>query len=124
MVPTVRVVITFTKFVDLPPVEQFYTPFSSPRQLANGGGDDNFESHYSSLPSCSSSSSSSSSSTWLRRSSSHSAAGSTTKQNHRCLWSTTQDETDPFAIPSGYTWARSDDKSSKLKKSKSTRKSK
>lgn len=124
VVPTVRVVITFTKFVDLPPVEQFYTPFSSPRQLANGGGDDNFESHYSSLPSCSSSSSSSSSSTWLRRSNSHSAAGSTTKQNHRCLWSTTQDETDPFAIPSGYTWARSDDKSSKLKKSKSTRKSK
>lgn len=124
MVPTVRVVITFTKFVELPPVEQFYTPFSSPRQLANGEREDPSESHCSSLPSCSSSSSSSSSSTWLRRSSSHSAAGLTAKQSQRCSWSAAQDEVDPFAIPSGYTWARSDDKSSKLKRSKSTRKSK
>ncbi|XP_023517113.1 ankyrin repeat domain-containing protein 13C-like [Cucurbita pepo subsp. pepo] len=118
VVPTVRVVITFTKFVELPPAEQFYTPLSSPRQLANGGRDDPSESR------CSSSSSTSSSSTWLRRSSSHSAAGSTGKQNQRCSWSAAQDEIDPFAIPSGYTWAKSEDKSSKMKRSKSTRKSK
>ncbi|XXG72988.1 hypothetical protein AAC387_Pa07g1973 [Persea americana] len=33
VVPTVRVVVTFTKFVDLQPAEQFFTPMSSPRQL-------------------------------------------------------------------------------------------
>lgn len=33
VVPTVRVVVTFTKFIDLQPAEQFFTPMSSPRQL-------------------------------------------------------------------------------------------
>ncbi|PON43925.1 Ankyrin repeat domain-containing protein [Parasponia andersonii] len=121
VVPTVRVVITFTKFVELQPVDQFYTPFSSPRHLAYGGRSQSEEeqkshSHYSSLPS---SSSASSTSTWLRRNSSQS--GSASKQQRSA---TVAQETDPFAIPSGYTWTSVDDKSRKMKKSKSTRKSK
>ncbi|KAH7545741.1 hypothetical protein FEM48_Zijuj01G0126000 [Ziziphus jujuba var. spinosa] len=127
VVPTVRVVITFTKFVELQPTEQFYTPFSSPRHLFHGGGGGRSQSeevgksqsNYSSLPPSSSSSSSSSTTTWLRRNGSQS--GSTSKQQ-RCA--AMAQESDPFAIPSGYTWTSIDDKSRKMKKSKSTRKSK
>lgn len=129
VVPTVRVVITFTKFVELPPTEQFYTPLSSPRHFGGlvgsraGISDDDKKSdtHYSSLPP-SSSSSSSTSTSWLRRNSSQAAS----KQHHRHSSSVgrQQQQADPFAIPSGYTWTSVDDKSSKMKKSKSVRKSK
>ncbi|KAL5578832.1 hypothetical protein UlMin_011274 [Ulmus minor] len=115
VVPTVRVVITFTKFVELQPIEQFYTPLSSPRHFFYGGRNQSeeeqkLESHYSSAPS------SSSSSSWLRRNSSQSSVSATSK--------VIAQETDPFAIPNGYTWTSVDDKSRKMKKSKSTRKSK
>ncbi|XWS19406.1 hypothetical protein CRYUN_Cryun31cG0012700 [Craigia yunnanensis] len=123
VVPTVRVVITFTKFVELPSTEQFYTPLSSPRHFSYGGGrcqteeDQKSDKHNSSLPS---SSSSWSSTAWLRRSNSQSVSAS--KQH--CYSSSMAQQADPFAIPSGYTWTSVDDKSSKMKKSKSTRKSK
>lgn len=125
VVPTVRVVITFTKFVELQPTELFYTPLSSPRHFFHGGGgrssqseeDHKSQSNYSSLPS----SSSSSSSTWLRRNSSQS--GSASKQQQQRSVAMAQDS-DPFVIPSGYTWTSIDDKSRKMKKSKSTRKAK
>ncbi|KAG5039078.1 hypothetical protein AAZX31_07G242600 [Glycine max] len=109
VVPTVRVVITFTKFVELQPLEQFYTPFSSPRHLllsASRGGD---EQQSKAENRCSSSSSS----TWLRRNNSVS-------NKQRCMAL----DSDPFAIPAGYTWTSVDDKSRKMKKSKSVRKSK
>ena len=126
VVPTVRVVITFTKFVELPAVEQFYTPLSSPRLFGGHGGgrvgsSDESDTHYTSLPS-SSSSSSSKSTTWLQRNSSQSAS-----KQHRHSSSVRgqhQLQSDPFSIPSGYTWTSVDEKSTKLKKSKSTRKSK
>ena len=126
VVPTVRVVITFTKFVELQPVEKFYTPLSSPRHFYYGGRsqaeeEHKSQSHCSSLPS-SSSLSSSSTSTWLRRNSSQS--GSASKQQQQGAAAVAQDTTDPFAIPSGYTWTSVDEKSKKMKKSKSTRKSK
>ena len=131
VVPTVRVVITFTKFVELPAVEQFYTPLSSPRLFGGHGGgrvgsSDESDTHYTSLPSSSSSSSTSSkSTTWLQRNSSQSAS-----KQHRHSSSVRgeqqqqQLQSEPFAIPSGYTWTSADEKSTKLKKSKSTRKSK
>lgn len=124
VVPTVRVVITFTKFVELQPVEQFYTPLSSPRHFFYGGRsqseeDHKSQSHYSSLPS------SSSSSTWLRRSYSQSGGSASKQQQQQQQRSAAvAQDTDPFAIPSGYTWTSADDKSKKMKKSKSTRKSK
>ncbi|KAL5773301.1 hypothetical protein ACOSP7_012896 [Xanthoceras sorbifolium] len=125
VVPTVRVVITFTKFVELQSTEQFYTPLSSPRHFLRGQSEEDQKSdtHYSSFPS---SSSSWSSSSWLRRSGSQSAS----KQQQRCSSSSSslaqqQFEQDPFAIPSGYTWTSIEDKSSssKMRKSKSVRKS-
>ncbi|KAE7995412.1 hypothetical protein FH972_000213 [Carpinus fangiana] len=131
VVPTVRVVITFTKFVELQPTEQFYTPFSSPRHLLHGGrgGEEEHksEARHSSLPSSSSSSSSSSSalsSMWLRRSNSQSVSASKQQQQQQRGSAPGEQESDPFAIPSGYTWTSVDDKSRKMKKSKSTRKSK
>ncbi|GMJ14584.1 hypothetical protein like AT1G62050 [Hibiscus trionum] len=121
VVPTVRVVITFTKFVELHSTEQFFTPLSSPRYFSNGGvgrgqteEDHKSDKHNSLLPS-------SSMTAWLRRSTSQSV--STSKQQQQRSSSTAQ-QSDPFAIPSGYTWTNVDDKSGKLKKSKSTRKSK
>lgn len=107
MVPTVRVVITFTKFVELQPVETFYTPLSSPRQFVNARGSEEESTSggdnggYFSL-----------SSSWLRGGSSgrHQQSGRKT--------------TDPFAIPSGYVLSSFDEKNRKLKKSKSSRRTK
>ncbi|KAL0363215.1 UNVERIFIED_CONTAM: Ankyrin repeat domain-containing protein 13C-B [Sesamum calycinum] len=110
VVPTVRVVITFTKFVELQPVEKFYTPLSSPRQFGNGRGSekesrsgDNGSSYLSF-----------SSSSWLR-------GGS---QQHQQSSSSGREVVDPFAIPSGYSWSSFDEKKRKMKKSKSTRRTK
>lgn len=114
VVPTVRVVITFTKFVELQPVEKFYTPFSSPRHLIATDNDDeqpNPESRYSSFTS-----------SWLRRNNSQSGS-SRSKQQQKS--SSGPLDLDPFVIPEGYAWSNSgDDKSKKLNKSKSMRKSK
>ncbi|XWS12846.1 hypothetical protein CRYUN_Cryun37aG0125500 [Craigia yunnanensis] len=125
VVPTVRVVITFTKFVELQSTEQFYTPLSSPRHFSYGGGrgqteeDQKSDKHNSSLPS---SSSSWSSTAWLRRSNSQSVSAS--EQQQQRTSSSMAQQADPFAIPSAYNWTSVDDKSSKMKKSKSTRKPK
>lgn len=112
VVPTVRVVITFTKFVELQPLEQFFTPFSSPRHLLGADDDDDDqqrpESHRSS---------SWTSSTWLRRNNSQSGS-----KQQRSLGAM---DSDPFAIPAGYTWTNNkDDMSRKMNKSKSVRRSK
>ncbi|XP_057960624.1 uncharacterized protein LOC131152784 [Malania oleifera] len=129
VVPTVRVVITFTKFVDLQPTEQFYTPFSSPGHFLQGGREPAEDQSrqtesassgwYSSFPSSSSSTSTSAvpAPSWLRRSNSHA-------KQHRLPPQQQQQQSDPFAIPSGYAWTSIDDKNRKMKKSKSTRKSK
>lgn len=107
VVPTVRVVITFTKFVELQPVEKFYTPLSSPRQFVNGRGSEeestsgDNDSYFSF------------SSSWLRD-------GSQLRQSS----SSGQGAVDPFAIPSGYSWSSFDEKNRKMKKSKSTRRTK
>ncbi|GMH05302.1 hypothetical protein Nepgr_007142 [Nepenthes gracilis] len=113
VVPTVRVVITFSKFVELQPIELFYTPVSSPRHLNNRPGEQ-AESRYTSCTS----SSSSNASGWLRRSNSR---RSTDKKPQQCSEAL---QSDPFTIPSGYTWTSLDSKNHKMRKSKSVRKSK
>ncbi|KAL0398776.1 UNVERIFIED_CONTAM: Ankyrin repeat domain-containing protein 13C [Sesamum radiatum] len=82
VVPTVRVVITFTKFVELQPVEKFYTPLSSPRQFLNG-----------------------------RESEEESRSGDNGSQHHQQGSSSSGREAtvDPFAIPSGYSWSSFDE---------------
>ncbi|GMI91467.1 hypothetical protein like AT1G62050 [Hibiscus trionum] len=112
VVPTVRVVITFTKFVELRSTDQFYTPLSSPSLFSHGGGrgqaaeDPNSDNNNN---------------PWFRQSNGRSVSMSKHQQQQRGS-SSTAHLADPFAIPSGYTWTSVDDKCSKLKKSKSTRK--
>ncbi|WJZ95873.1 hypothetical protein VitviT2T_014611 [Vitis vinifera] len=128
VVPTVRVVITFTKFVELQSTEQFYTPLSSPRYFGHGGraqsehSDTQHQSFSSSSTSTSTSTSTSSASAWLRRSNSQANSGS---KNHHQRGPGPQ-QSEPFAMPNGYTWTSiiDDNKSRKLKKSKSMRRSK
>lgn len=123
VVPTVRVIITFTKFMDLQPVEQFYTPLSSPRHLipgrSNGDQQQKKKQQKENNNNSASSSSSSTSSSWLRRSNS----SLLNKQNQRC---SSAHQIDPFVIPTDYTWTSIDDdtKDQKMKKSKSIKKSK
>ncbi|KAL6657966.1 hypothetical protein ACP70R_005746 [Stipagrostis hirtigluma subsp. patula] len=106
VVPTVRVVITFTKFVPLVEPEEFFTPMSSPSLLASPGPGSIMakpDTHKSS---------------YLRWSSKNSRSKSVNL-------SQVADNTDPFTIPSDYTWVNSlgsksqDKKSSKCKKGKS-----
>jgi hypothetical protein len=101
--------------VDLQPVEKFYTPFTSPRHLIASDNDDeqqNPETNYSSFTS-----------SWLRRNNSQSGSSRINKQQQKSTSGAL--ELDPFVIPEGYTWSNSgDDKSKKLNKSKSLRRSK
>lgn len=107
VVPTVRVVITFTKFVELQPVEQFFTPFSSPRHLS-GNDDDSTDGGDISF----------SSKSWLSRGGNRSCS---TSQQESC----NGQQGDPFAIPGNYIWSSFDEKNSrKMKKCRSTRRSK
>ncbi|CAI0468337.1 unnamed protein product [Linum tenue] len=98
VVPTVKVVITFTKFVELPPVDRFYTPLSSPNVLGDGDEKKEEESQYSSAASRWSSS------TWLRRNSDVQSSNSKQHQQQAKSSSAPQAAIDPFSIPSGYTW--------------------
>ncbi|KAK1261258.1 hypothetical protein QJS04_geneDACA018012 [Acorus gramineus] len=74
VVPTVRVVITFSKFVDLQSSEQFFTPPSSPRDLPSSLEEE--EEHH------------------------HHCPGSAASVHPMTL----EEEDDPFTIPSDYTW--------------------
>ncbi|XP_043689136.1 ankyrin repeat domain-containing protein 13C-like [Telopea speciosissima] len=116
VVPTVRVVITFTKFVEMQPTEEFFTPASSPGQWV---GEGRYSTSVSSSSSASSSSSSSSYS-WLGRNN-NAAQPATASKQRSC---SAAQQLDPFAIPSDYTWTSMDDKSRKMKKSRSTKKAK
>lgn len=113
VVPTVRVLITFTKFVELQPLEeQFFTPFSSPRHLFNGrgtacGDEDDDDNDVKGIPRASVSSSV----PWL--SSSGSRSGILTQK-------VTPQVADPFVVPIGYAWSSFDEKGKKMKKSKSS----
>nr|GEY16594.1 ankyrin repeat domain-containing protein 13C [Tanacetum cinerariifolium] len=103
VVPTVRVMITFTKFVELPPLEeQFFTPFSSPRHLFSGRGDDDEDDSVSSR---------------FSRSGSRSGLLTNNKVPQKVI---PQVAADPFGVPIGYSWTSFDEKGKKLKKSKST----
>ncbi|KAL5715402.1 hypothetical protein ACHQM5_017228 [Ranunculus cassubicifolius] len=104
VLPAVRVVVTFTKFVELQPLEQFHTPLSSPGNFVDDSDSDVEQQspHYKS-------------SSWLRKTNSHLGKKRTPLPS----------DVDPFSIPSDYSWASVDqDKTPKMKNSRSTKKSK
>lgn len=110
VVPTIRVVITFTKFEELPPSEEFCTPPSSPAHLQDLIAKESQNTQESS----------NSWFQWIKGSHSrNTAAVPASPDNHP------KEVQDPFAIPSDYTWTTIDAKKRQMKEKKSkTRKGK
>ncbi|KAJ6820078.1 ankyrin repeat domain-containing protein 13C-like [Iris pallida] len=97
IVPTIRVLITFTKFEELPPFDEFATPLSSPTNFQDSKGKDieSSSSWYS----------------WVRGS----RGGQSTDSSESRSW---KDEVDPFHIPPDYTWIDANEKKRRMKAKK------
>ncbi|XP_022158523.1 uncharacterized protein LOC111024993 isoform X2 [Momordica charantia] len=95
IVPTIRVLVTFTKFEELQPVEEFATPPSSP---------DHFQDFK-----VKESEGSSSWASWMRGS--RGGQSSDSDSLHK-------DEFDPFHIPPDYTWVDANEKKRRMKAKK------
>ncbi|GLT95087.1 hypothetical protein SLE2022_127920 [Rubroshorea leprosula] len=100
IVPTIRVLVTFTKFEELQPMEEFSTPLSSPAH---------FQDARSKEPEASTSWIS-----WMRGSR---GGQSSDSDSHRF-----KDEADPFQIPSDYTWIDANEKKRRMKAKKARNK--
>nr|VDC65489.1 unnamed protein product [Brassica rapa] len=108
VIPTVKVVVTFSKFVPLRPIDQFYTPLSSPRHLSAAVEDqcDVESEETSDIGTSTSSRSSFSTSSWRRLS-----ITGTGKSAQRRLEEEQAQMVDPFSIATGYKWTSNSDKS-------------
>ncbi|GMH10486.1 hypothetical protein Nepgr_012327 [Nepenthes gracilis] len=97
IVPTIRVVVTFTKFEDLQPKEEFSTPLSSPANFQ----DAKFKEPEGSTTSWIS---------WIRGSRATESSDSSSEDcnHHRC-------HIDPFHIPLDYTWVEAVEKKRRMK---------
>ncbi|KAJ3672135.1 hypothetical protein LUZ60_006856 [Juncus effusus] len=98
IVPTIRVLVTFTKFEELQPLDEFTTPPSSPTQLDT---------------SITKSSQLDASSSWYNWVKGQSSDGQS---------QTLKDETDPFTIPSDYVWVDANEKKKRLKAKRRSKK--
>ncbi|KAL0005422.1 hypothetical protein SO802_012983 [Lithocarpus litseifolius] len=96
IVPTIRVLVTFTKFEELQPSEEFSTPLSSPAHFQDAKSKDS-EGSVSWI-------------SWMRGSR---GGQSSDSDSHRY-----KDEVDPFLIPSDYTWVDANEKKRRLKAKK------
>nr|GEW64923.1 hypothetical protein [Tanacetum cinerariifolium] len=97
IVPTIRVLVTFTKFEELhSPSEEFSTPLSSPAH---------FQDAKSKEPEGSGS--------WMSWMKGSHGGQSSDNEFHSC-----KDETDPFNIPSDYTWVDANEKKRRMKAKK------
>ncbi|KAA8534683.1 hypothetical protein F0562_032200 [Nyssa sinensis] len=96
IVPTIRVLITFTKFEELQPMEEFSTPFSSPAHFQDAKSKE--------------SEGSTSWISWMR--------GSRGGQSSDSECRSFKDEIDPFHIPSDYAWVDANEKKRRLKAKK------
>ncbi|CAJ1967950.1 unnamed protein product [Sphenostylis stenocarpa] len=104
VVPTIRVLVTFTKFEELQPVEEFATPPSSPSAT---GQESPAAPHFSA----------SSWFQWIKAPyrSSTSASGSSSR---------IENIQDPFAIPSDYTWVSAEAKKKQMQEKNKSKKAK
>ncbi|KAK9735223.1 hypothetical protein RND81_04G191900 [Saponaria officinalis] len=98
IVPTIRVVITFTKFEEIQPTEEFVTPLSSPTNFHDSKSKD-----------------SEGSTSWISwmKGARGGQSSDTENQSHRY-----RDDVDPFSIPADYTWVDSTEKKRRLKAKK------
>ncbi|MED6187024.1 hypothetical protein PIB30_072491 [Stylosanthes scabra] len=96
IVPTIRVLVTFTKFEELQPAEEFSTPLSSPAH---------FQDAKSKEPEGSTS--------WISWMKGSRGGQSSDSDSHRY-----KDEVDPFHIPSDYKWVDANEKKRRMKAKK------
>jgi hypothetical protein len=96
IVPTIRVLVTFTKFEELQPAEEFSTPLSSPAHFQDSKSKEGADVGSTSWIS------------WMRGRSQSSDAESRSFK----------DEVDPFHIPSDYTWVDANEKKRRMKAKK------
>lgn len=96
IVPTIRVLVTFTKFEELQPTEEFSTPLSSPAHFQDSKSKE--------------SEGSTSWISWMRGS----RGGQSSDSEGRSF----RDEVDPFSIPSDYAWVDANEKKRRLKAKK------
>ncbi|XP_031278006.1 uncharacterized protein LOC116136443 [Pistacia vera] len=100
IVPTIRVLVTFTKFEELQPLEEFSTPLSSPAHFQD-----------------SKSKESEGSSSWISWMRGSRGGQSSDSDSHRY-----KDDIDPFLVPSDYTWVDANEKKRRMKAKKAKNK--
>ncbi|PIN01283.1 Ankyrin repeat protein [Handroanthus impetiginosus] len=100
IVPTIRVLVTFTKFEELQPSEEFSTPLSSPAHFQDAKSKE--------------SETSTSWISWMR--------GSRGAQSSDSESRSFRDEVDPFHIPSDYAWVDANEKKRRMKAKKAKNK--
>ncbi|XP_043704754.1 uncharacterized protein LOC122654633 [Telopea speciosissima] len=96
IVPTIRVLVTFTKFEELQPIEEFSTPLSSPAHFQDSKAKE--------------SEGSTSWISWMRGS----RGGQSSDSEGRSF----KDEIDPFHIPPDYSWVDANEKKGRMKAKK------
>ncbi|KAJ0236140.1 hypothetical protein HA466_0261330 [Hirschfeldia incana] len=112
VIPTIRVLVTFTKFEELEPVEEeFVTPPSTPTSPVKNSPREE--------PQASSSSSSSSWYQWMKTPSQRPSTSSGGFNNGKA-----ENDQDPFAIPRGYNWITSEEKKKKVQEKNKAKKGK
>ncbi|KAL0723997.1 hypothetical protein Bca4012_038596 [Brassica carinata] len=113
VIPTIRVLVTFTKFEELEAIEdEFVTPPSSPTSNVRNSPREETQS------------SSSSSSSWFQWIKTPSQRPSTSSSSGGISIGRAENDQDPFAIPRGYNWITSEEKKKKIQEKNKAKKSK
>ncbi|KAF8106501.1 hypothetical protein N665_0139s0090 [Sinapis alba] len=113
VIPTIRVLVTFTKFEELEAIEdEFVTPPSSPTSNVRNSPREETQS------------SSSSSSSWFQWIKTPSQRPSTSSSSGGISIGKAENDQDPFAIPRGYNWITSEEKKKKIQEKNKAKKSK
>ncbi|CAG7909102.1 unnamed protein product [Brassica rapa] len=114
VIPTIRVLVTFTKFEELEAIEdEFVTPPSSPTS-SNVRNSPREETQFSS----------SSSSSWFQWIKTPSQRPSASFSSGGVSIGKAENDQDPFAIPRGYNWITSEEKKKKIQEKNKAKKSK
>ncbi|CAN7038980.1 unnamed protein product [Brassica oleracea var. botrytis] len=114
VIPTIRVLVTFTKFEELEAIEdEFVTPPSSPT-TSNVRNSPREETQFSS----------SSSSSWFQWIKTPSQRPSASFSSGGVSIGKAENDQDPFAIPRGYNWITSEEKKKKIQEKNKAKKSK
>ncbi|EOA36820.1 hypothetical protein CARUB_v10008526mg [Capsella rubella] len=113
VIPTIRVLVTFTKFEELEAIEdEFVTPPSSPTYSVKNSPREETQN------------SSSSSSSWFQWIKTPSQRPSTSSSSGGINISKAENDQDPFAIPRGYNWITSEEKKKKIQEKNKAKKGK